>query len=424
MNIKYILTTFGVAALVTAAYFFFSVTIQPLPIPPPLTALPGIITNADLTSGTPHKNLEQEVVTQPATPIPTAVTQKKTMKQAIDGCFGDADFEKCLAGFIEPYISANGTLAALKEINTLQQSDSRIRSSCHPIVHVIGRETFQQQGDIPKSFAACDQTCHSGCYHGAMERFLRGESVYSDPAEERSHISETEVKQKIQMACQNDQQANLRFQCLHGLGHAVVFFLGYDLVKSLQYCDILSSPWDRQSCWGGAIMENITAADKSKRYLSATDYHFPCTALDDKYKNDCYVMQTSRMLEMGLSWDGIAAECKKAGLYRIACMQSMGRDASNNSRVEKPEAAARICEKTEGSDREACVRGVAYALADNTWDGTYVMPFCDSFLNVSDQSYCFRMTRNYMMGSLVRTEAFVDQNCKTFVPNSDLCLTK
>src|SRR3989338_11365021 len=119
MSIKYILTTFGVAVLVTAAYFIFSVTIQPLPMSPPLTALPDIITNADLTSGTPHKNLEQEVVTPPATPIPTAVTQKKTMKQAIDGCFGDADFEKCLAGFIESYINANGTLAALKEINTL-----------------------------------------------------------------------------------------------------------------------------------------------------------------------------------------------------------------------------------------------------------------------------------------------------------------
>lgn len=338
---------------------------------------------------------------------------------ALTECFKTADMEKCLAPFVSRYLDTFSAKEVLAELNAIQGVDPAVRNSCHPVVHVIGREVYKREGNIPDSFARCDQTCHSGCYHGAMERFLRGEAVYAD--KEGDHVTGKEVMEKVKTACPSSEPLNLRFQCLHGLGHAVLFFWDYNLVESLKVCELVGDAWGIESCHGGAFMENITASEKDKRYLSSTDYHFPCSALDSKYKNTCYAMQTSRMLEMGLNKEGIAEECKKAGEWRAMCMQSLGRDISNDARTISPSVASSVCTTLLGADREACIRGVTYALSDNTWDGTYAFPFCESFSQSSDQQYCYQVTRSYLRDTLVQPESVVERGCAMFVPSSRFC---
>jgi len=41
-------------------------------------------------------------------------------------------------------------------------------------------------------------------------------------------------------------------------------------------------------------MENVFNATPESRDLSPTDYHYPCNNLSEKYRRECYVMQTSR----------------------------------------------------------------------------------------------------------------------------------
>src|SRR5690349_24010251 len=53
-----------------------------------------------------------------------------------------------------------------------------------------------------------------------------------------------------------------------------------------------------------------------------------------------------------------------------------GRDLSNDVRFGDGRAAAQKCELVDGTGRAACMRGVVYALIDNTWDGRYALPFC------------------------------------------------
>ena len=325
----------------------------------------------------------------------------------------------CLDAIFREFLGRSSTASALAALRDFEARDADFRLSCHPVVHAVGRETFRIKKTVHDAFAACDQTCHSGCYHGAMERFLRGDQA-SD--EEAGHLSLEELRVKSASACDPNEPARFRFQCLHGLGHALVFFSGYDLRGALGACDSQSDAWSRSSCYGGAFMENVFSATPGKRDLSPTDYHYPCNALDSKYRNDCYMMQTTRMAEMGLSMSALFAECRKAGEYQYTCMQSIGRDLSNDARIKDPRLTAEKCELGEGPEREACSRGVIYALIDNTWDGRYAFPFCAAFLDAEDTAYCFSTGVRYLRGTFEKSPALIRDECARYAPGNQTCV--
>ena len=174
-------------------------------------------------------------------------------------------------------------------------------------------------------------------------------------------------------------------------------------------------------------MENVFTATPEKRDLSPTDYHYPCSKLDPKYRSDCYMMQTTRMTEMGLNTDKLFEECKKAGTpdeigkYRLLCMQSIGRDLSNDARIGSPLSVAQKCEKVAGDDRQACTRGVVYALEDNTWTGQFSFPFCALFIDEVDQRYCFGIGKGYLQNTFEATQAKIIEQCAAYAPASKIC---
>ena len=275
--------------------------------------------------------------------------------QAVKGCLAKSAgvSDRCLDGLFRAFFENHSTADALLLIRDFETSDSQLRLSCQPVVHAVGRETFRKEGTVHDSFAACDQTCHSGCYHGAMERFLRGEGDG-----EARHVSFDELKSRVAKACDPGEPLRFRFQCLHGLGHAAMFFSDYRLDQALLVCDVLEDGWSRSSCYGGLFMENVFSATPEKRDLSQTDYHYPCNRLDPRYRSDCYMMQTTRMTEMGLSGERLFEECRKAGEYRSICMQSIGRDLSNLARTGDPRLVAQKCELGAGEERKAVLEAL------------------------------------------------------------------
>lgn len=354
--------------------------------------------------------------------VPATIPDKPQPKKYPDKIFTTvslADIKTCLAkpipensscldGLFRAFLKDHTTADALKIVQSYEDTDTQLRYGCHPVVHAIGRETFAAKRTVHDSFAVCDQTCHSGCYHGAMERFLRGDLADNETA----HINDEEIAKKITSACPPDQSTRFRFQCLHGLGHAILFSLDYKLESTLGLCDKLSSQWDRSSCWGGAFMENVFASVPAKSDVSQTDYHYPCSKLDEQYKSDCYVMQTTRMSQMGLAVAQLFEECRKAEVYALSCAQSIGRDLSNDARIGNPRPTAEKCEDgTNESEQHACIRGVIYALMDNTWDGRYAFPFCNSFQNASLLSYCMTTSAQYLRATYDKTKETILNDC-------------
>jgi hypothetical protein len=324
----------------------------------------------------------------------------------------------CLDLLFRELLAERSAAEVLGIIQLGQDRDSDVRLACHPIVHAIGRELFQRAGTIHVAFQSCNQTCHSGCYHGVVERFLwGGTSATGAPP----HVTGAMLQEKAARACQSDAAAHLRFQCLHGLGHAILHFSGYQLSAALELCNELPDVWSQRSCYGGVFMENVTAATPEKRFVSATDYHHPCSAVTQVYRSDCYLMQTSRMIEMGLPFEALFAECAGAGSFRGECAQSIGRDVSNEARIYGPRQAASKCELAAGADREACIRGVVYALVDNTWDGSYALPFCGALADHADISYCFRSATRYMTQIFAQSAAQIARDCAIYVDDPVLC---
>ena len=338
---------------------------------------------------------------------------------ALKSCMSSREGAQCMDELFREALKRHSTLEALQLIQSLGDNDPEIRRDCHPIVHAIGRETYRISGNIHNSFSACDQTCHSGCYHGSVERFLRGENIY---AEVNKHPGTTELKQKAAGACDPKIAVRFRFQCLHGLGHALLFFSAYKLQPSLEICDVLPEEWGRASCYGGVFMENVFNATPESRDLSPTDYHYPCNKLDQKYRAECYVMQTSRMTEMGLSTEKVFQECAKAGDFQVRCAISIGRDLSNDVRLGHNRASAEKCELASGEPRLACVRGVVYALIDNTWDGRYALPFCAALSQESDQSACYRESVNYLKDTFETPAGEIAKDCAKHLSQPKRCV--
>jgi hypothetical protein len=338
---------------------------------------------------------------------------------SIKSCMNSVKPAECLDNLFREALKTHSTAEILKLIQRAEFEDPDLRRDCHPVVHAIGRETFRIKGNIHDSFSACDQTCHSGCYHGSVERFLRGDDVYSQI---KKHPSAAELKQKAALACDPNVPVRLRFQCLHGLGHALLFFSRYRLAASLDTCDALPDDWSRQSCYGGVFMENVSNATPETRDLSPTDYHYPCNRVAERYRGECYVMQTSRMTEMGLSPEEIFKECEKAGEHKTACALSLGRDLSNFVRAGEFQSTARKCESASGESRSACMRGAVYALVDNTWDGRYALPFCAALSQEKDRLACFQTGAQYLMGTFEKSRSEIARDCAAYLKEAAPCI--
>jgi hypothetical protein len=338
---------------------------------------------------------------------------------AIKNCLSDPRGAECLDNLFREALKTHSTLEVLQLVDRFEAQDAELRRDCHPVVHAVGRETFRLKSTIHDSFAACDQTCHSGCYHGSVERFLRGDDIYAQAGQ---HPSQRELKRKAASACDPNISLTLRFQCLHGLGHAVMFFADYELNQSLAICDALPDDWSQSSCYGGVFMENVSNFTNEKKNFHATDYHYPCNQLADKYRSECYLMQTSRMTEMGLSTEGLLAECAKAGAFVTPCVQSIGRDLSNAARFGEPRAAATGCELAQGQNRLACMRGVIYALIDNTWDGRYALAFCAAFGTDTDNENCLKESVQYLRTVFEKSSDDINKDCTRYAVNSRRCI--
>lgn len=243
----------------------------------------------------------------------------------------------CYKQTFERIIHTQGTEQALDTLQQLAAVDPDVRHYSHPYTHHIGKVSFAHYKDAPTAFAHCKDTFWSGCYHGVLEGYV---SQYPNLA-----------PKDIATVCSGVKDPNrptfMKFQCVHGLGHGLTMHFQHDLFKSLTYCDALPTTWDQESCYGGAFMENViwfqtgphaehdghgahAGHGGPAKLLDPSDPHYPCNAVEKRYRRSCYMMQTSAMLTLnGYDFAGTFKECERAPAELIeTCARSLGRDVS------------------------------------------------------------------------------------------------
>ena len=279
---------------------------------------------------------------------------------------------------------------------------------CHNRAHEMGRRAYEMFGG--ESFKDCGIECHSGCRHGATEAFFAANGT-SDLVGSLAVLCGDEAGNKFHM-----------HQCIHGIGHGLMAWYDYALYDALEACDLINHPFHQASCYSGVFMENIVGSivntngsgegqsvGHHTKYLS-DDPHYPCNAVADKYKYQCYWLQTDRMLQLG-GPDSIGTACAEAPEpFQFSCFHSMGRSVSAHFSRD-PEKNFSVCNAVpDTADKDACLEGV---LSDLFWDETQAdraVKLCALSQDSSFERQCYDQL--IVRASEVVPENTIGQFCK------------
>jgi hypothetical protein len=156
----------------------------------------------------------------------------------------DACIERTLVSLIDDA----GIAKSMEVLDTLVNVDSDVRANAHALAHGLGISAYRSPETLAATFTACPPTQMSGCYHGVIQGYflaLAGQGRTIGTAE-------------MDGLCEPHRASPfLYFQCSHGMGHGLMAVHENHLPMSLEACDAASDEFIRQSCYGGAFMENI-----------------------------------------------------------------------------------------------------------------------------------------------------------------------
>lgn len=270
----------------------------------------------------------------------------------IDSVNCGEDF-KCWRNHYQKLVDKKSPKVALEDARLTYQQVDYVRSNCHQLAHVIGRAGGKKYKTVDEAYAQGNDFCWSGYYHGVMEAIA-------------TSIGNEKILTQLNDICAGlraDRQFSMsHYNCVHGLGHGLMVIQGNELFTSLESCDKLNDKWEQSSCWGGAFMENIMSElnpDHYTKYLKDDDNLYPCNAVDDKYKGQCFLMQTSHVLKLnGYDFPQAFQVCGTvADPYDKVCYTSMGRDASGST-ISDPQKTRDICLKGHNDEaKEWCIVG-------------------------------------------------------------------
>jgi len=333
-----------------------------------------------------------------------------------------AQRQSCYERILVDLAGTRGVRVAMGTLNALAQQDATIKGEGHVYAHAIGIFAGRGQRDVARQFAACTEILQSGCYHGVIQSYFEG----------MASVDTSNVNALCRPFGGGTQQW-LNFQCAHGMGHGLMMVYRNDLPLALGGCDLVQDSWIRESCYGGAFMENIVSAtvphhpasrlaagaDSAKagghehggghdhhgggaaapavmanrppwKALDSLDMHYPCNAVGERYQTQCYMMQTSIVMRFtNGNVDSSAAMCLTApGSMKYVCAQSLGRDIVSWTREDYAESR-RKCAVVADEYEPWCHIGVTKNLIDVTARPGDGISYCRDVEGDANRLKCF-----------------------------------
>jgi mono/diheme cytochrome c family protein len=300
----------------------------------------------------------------------------------------------------------DGPKTALDKFDQDIKAPGPIERDCHRIAHAIGAGALSHfHGSVGQAFVAGRPSCTSGYYHGILERAFLG-------------VDQSKLGQAARKFCSDRKIRTSEFiayQCVHGLGHGLMIYTGYDLPLSLHTCDKLQQG-DQLSCTGGVFMENYQSSyGITSRWLKAKDLIYPCNSVAEKYKYYCYDLVTARILpKVNYNWKKAAAWCRRSEPRWIpVCFESMGRDASGFTRLD-PAKILRIC-RVAGNMARECIYAAAVDMTYTDVSPRRARVLCNT-APAATRSYCWTGIGE-MLGSFDRQPSKSTARCNAATTN-------
>src|SRR2546422_3120791 len=251
-------------------------------------------------------------------------------------------------------VARQGVAEAFADLKAGYATDPGLQRLCHAVTHAIGQAAVAKYGDVAEAFRYGDNACGSGYYHGVLQGFALA-------------LGRARLLSELDAVCAaipgKDRKSLDYFNCVHGLGHAIMAVRGGELFDALHDCDGLTGSMEQNACVNGVFMENLIVdgahGGHYSKYLKPGEPLYPCTAVGEKYKAECFDMQTSYALGVVRGdFAKVFALCAGVGAsFRRNCYQSLGRDAATVSRDQAPGTVATCRLGVDHEQRSYCVLG-------------------------------------------------------------------
>lgn len=346
-------------------------------------------------------------------------------KLAAQQCHGgNADSSRqCYEDYFLELAKGERVQLSLAALAQLAKDDPQVERDGHGYTHVIGIRAWRPGDDVSAKFRSCNGLFQSGCYHGVIQAWF----TQSGP------VDSSRTNQLCNTIAPDPADRWLRFQCVHGLGHGFEMVWNWELPRALTGCDWLVSSWDRESCYGGAFMENAVAAATGSHHtssralqasakdaapaemehdmagmkemphehapdtktitfkmLDSTDALYPCSVVDSQYLRACYQLQGGIILRRSnRNWTTAAAGCDKAPAdVRSYCYQSIGTMTAGMTIGDDKKAAAN-CAHGDPGFQPFCFAGVVKNRIDVTAKAIDGIAFCKEIPAGGNRTQCY-----------------------------------
>lgn len=301
----------------------------------------------------------------------------------------------CYEKILLPLVNRGGPVLAMGTLGRIAAADKDVQAFGHVYAHAIGIHAFDADRDVERTFSSCRDAFQSGCYHGVIEAYF----------EHSSKVDSTAVRDLCVPWMKAGVYGWLRFQCVHGLGHGLTMWYSHDLVHALKDCDLLVETWDRESCYGGAFMENVVDATEPHhmmqmagmpematkfKQIDPKDQNYPCTILPDRYLTTCYQNQVSIIMHLNnYDMSRVAHGCGAVPEhYRYMCFTGFGTDI-NSFVVGDHKKAIDLCTNAPSTYRHWCIVGVVKNIIDVTAKTADGISFCQKVNDPRLKSRCY-----------------------------------
>jgi hypothetical protein len=286
----------------------------------------------------------------------------------------------CVLERYEALARENGAAAAFARLRLDYERDDEVRWDCHRIAHAIGHA----------GHGAGDHFCGSGFDAGRVEREVAAAGG-GDAACTALRLRE--------------RGSNDHHNCAHAIGHGLVAAAGGDVLGALAGCDRVRVAWERERCYGGAFMENISGPASEGRRRVAADRPFGlCAEVPSRQRAACFRQHPSYAIyATGGDFAAVFRLCAgvRGRTSRRACHEGLGVDLGGRSIADHvtpagaAAAAAVLCGL--GVDRAAradCAVGAVKQFVDHHRSVAAAGELCAA-VEPALRGRCLRAARSY-----------------------------
>lgn len=276
--------------------------------------------------------------------------------------FKDIDQKKQIL-FLSKLAKSAGAQAAWQYVVSTYK-ENQVANNAHDLAHFVGGLIYQEKG--LNGLIICDSSFAYGCYHGFSER------AFSRDLHDLS---------RLEKACELLGKVNSGpwASCIHGIGHGIAtYFYTANLKNALNTCQSLSN--GQTYCYDGVFMEFAKNAQKSLYEHDAgigfinskNDSLYPCSVLDEKYKQACARQQPQVMTKyFHMQLKDIIKTClyTQDKTIKYYCIDSIGLNIGQKSRGD-PKLIQSECKEIPDTESYAqCVSAGASEIVFQNYKG-------------------------------------------------------